>query len=159
MKEVKGDLIYLAKQGHFDVIIHGCNCFNTMGSGIALQIQREFPEAYRVDCKTLSGDTKKLGTYSYADVIIQYKHFDQLTSSNLTIVNAYSQFYPGHNELKQNYNAIRTVFTKIKQDYSGKRIGIPLLGAGLAGGDWKIIKSIIEEIMVDENITVVIYKK
>ena len=36
MNIVKGDLIKSAKEGQFDVIIHGCNCFNTMGAGIAL---------------------------------------------------------------------------------------------------------------------------
>ncbi len=32
---INGDLIDLAKNGNFDVIIHGCNCFRTMGVGIA----------------------------------------------------------------------------------------------------------------------------
>ena len=32
MKEVFGDLIELALVGKFDVIVHGCNCFSTMGN-------------------------------------------------------------------------------------------------------------------------------
>ena len=28
---VHGDLFKLAEQGEFDIIVHGCNCFNTMG--------------------------------------------------------------------------------------------------------------------------------
>ena len=35
---VDGDLIKLAKQGRFDVIVHGCNCFCQMGAGIAPQM-------------------------------------------------------------------------------------------------------------------------
>ena len=35
MKTITGDLIKLAQDGVFDVIIHGCNCQNTMGAGIA----------------------------------------------------------------------------------------------------------------------------
>jgi O-acetyl-ADP-ribose deacetylase (regulator of RNase III) len=31
MKVIKGDLIQLAKDGKFDLIVHGCNCFCTMG--------------------------------------------------------------------------------------------------------------------------------
>jgi O-acetyl-ADP-ribose deacetylase (regulator of RNase III) len=38
MKEIEGDLIDLAKRGHFDVVTHGCNCFCTMGAGIAPQM-------------------------------------------------------------------------------------------------------------------------
>jgi O-acetyl-ADP-ribose deacetylase (regulator of RNase III) len=42
-----GDLIRLAILGNFDVIVHGCNCFKTMGGGIAAQIKRVFPKAYQ----------------------------------------------------------------------------------------------------------------
>lgn len=31
MKEIEGDLLMLAKQGHFDVVVHGCNCFVIWG--------------------------------------------------------------------------------------------------------------------------------
>ncbi|PMU98153.1 phosphatase, partial [Pseudomonas sp. GP01-A4] len=30
---VRGDLLHLARQGDFDVIIHGCNCQCAMGKG------------------------------------------------------------------------------------------------------------------------------
>ncbi len=45
-------------------IIHQANCQNTMGSGIAREIRARYPEAYEVDCKTIAGDYKKLGTFS-----------------------------------------------------------------------------------------------
>ena len=35
MKVVKGNIFDLAEQGEFDVVVHGCNCFCTMGKGIA----------------------------------------------------------------------------------------------------------------------------
>lgn len=38
MKEIEGDLIQMALNGDFDIIAHGCNCFNTMRSGIAKTI-------------------------------------------------------------------------------------------------------------------------
>ena len=41
MKEVAGDLIQLAYDGKFDVIVHGCNCECMMGGGIAKQIVEE----------------------------------------------------------------------------------------------------------------------
>jgi len=66
MKIIKGDLIKLALEGKFDVIIHGCNCFCTMGAGIAKDIKSEFPEAYEADLKTEKGNKDKLGTYSNA---------------------------------------------------------------------------------------------
>jgi O-acetyl-ADP-ribose deacetylase (regulator of RNase III) len=51
MKVTEGDLIKKAKEGEFDLIVHGCNCFCTMGGGIAKGIKREFPEAYRTMVK------------------------------------------------------------------------------------------------------------
>ena len=33
LKHATGDLLALAEAGEFDVILHGCNCFNTMGGG------------------------------------------------------------------------------------------------------------------------------
>lgn len=41
-EEIEGDLIALAKQGLFDVIAHGCNCFCTMRAGIAPQMVKAF---------------------------------------------------------------------------------------------------------------------
>jgi O-acetyl-ADP-ribose deacetylase (regulator of RNase III) len=46
MKIIKGDLVKLALEGHFDVIVHGCNCQGVMNSGIARQIRINFPNAY-----------------------------------------------------------------------------------------------------------------
>ena len=43
MNTIKGDLIDLAIEGKFDLIVHGCNCFNTMGKGIAKSIRQNFP--------------------------------------------------------------------------------------------------------------------
>ena len=39
--------------------------------------------------------------------------------------------------------------------FSGRRIGYPKIGAGLAGGDWTLIASIIEEELAGEDHTLV----
>ena len=59
MKRKQGDLLQYAQEGVFDVIIHGCNCFCTMGAGIAKAIKARFPEAYQADCQTPKGDRAK----------------------------------------------------------------------------------------------------
>ena len=43
----------------------------------------------------------------------------------------------------------------INVDYKGKRIGYPLIGAGLAGGDWAVISEIIDQELVDVDHTLV----
>jgi O-acetyl-ADP-ribose deacetylase (regulator of RNase III) len=146
MKFVNGDLIELAKQGKFDVIIHGCNCFNTMGAGIAKNIKKIWPVSYMEDYKTIKGDKNKLGTYTMVNV------------GNLIIVNAYTQYkYGANQDYETNYKAIQSVFKKIKTDFTGKKIGFPKIGAGLAGGDWSIISNIIDNELNGEDYTCVLY--
>ncbi|WP_298774157.1 macro domain-containing protein [uncultured Shewanella sp.] len=148
MNIINGDLVKLSQQGHFDVIIHGCNCFCTMGAGIARQICQHFPQAYCADRQTKKGDVAKLGSYSSAKVITLQYH--------LVVVNAYTQFHWSGEGVKADYDAIAHVFTLIKQDFSGLRIGYPMIGAGLAGGDWNVIAPIIDEALFEENHTLVI---
>lgn len=147
MNIVQGDLIELALQGEFEVIVHGCNCFCAMGAGIAKAIKSEFPEAYAADLETQKGDKDKLGNFSIATV--------SRNGHEITIVNAYSQFDWRGNGNKADYEAIKSIFSLIKKKYSGKKIGYPLIGAGLAGGNWEIISQIIEKALINENHTLV----
>ncbi|MCG8471732.1 MAG: phosphatase [Desulfobacterales bacterium] len=147
MKSVKGDLIRLAIEGHFDVIIHGCNCFCTMGAGIARAIRETFPEAWEADLSTEKGSREKLGTFSHAWV--------EREGHRLAIINAYSQYHYGGGGVLADYKAIRSIFKKLKRDFSGRRFGYPLLGAGLAGGDWNVISQIIDEELEGEDHTLV----
>ena len=145
MQTEKGDLVRKAQAGEFDVLVHGCNCFCTMGAGIAKTIKQAFPAAYQADLATPAGDKAKLGTYSTAQVEVEVE------GKRLTIVNAYTQYQwrgPGPNV---DYEAIRQVFSRIKQAFAGQRIGYPAIGAGLAGGDWTRIAAIITEELAGEN--------
>ena len=147
MKVVSGDLIQLAKNGEFDLIVHGCNCFCTMGAGIAKGIKAAFPAAYKADRVTLRGDRAKLGMCSAAEV--------ERDVGPLIVVNAYTQFDYRGSGPKVDYDAVRSCFRWIKQQHSGKRIGLPKIGAGLAGGDWERIARIIEEELEGEDVTLV----
>lgn len=135
MYVVYGDLIDLAKKGEFDVIVHGANCFNTMGGGIAKQIREQFPEAYAADCKTVKGDRSKLGQYTTAVV------------GDLTIVNAYTQYRFNQMGLPKDlfeYEAFAYILDQLAAEYPDKRFGFPLIGTGLAGGDPVIIVEMLE---------------
>ncbi|MDM1246513.1 macro domain-containing protein [Acinetobacter sp. R933-2] len=147
MKQQFGDLLVLAEQGQFDVIVHGCNCFCTMGAGIAKAIKEKFPEAYQADLQTVSGDRGKLGTYSQAKI--------QREGVEFVIINAYTQFNWRGRGIKADYAAIEQVFKSIKSEFSGLRIAYPLIGAGLAGGDWAVISKIIDHELHGEAHTLV----
>lgn len=155
MKTIKGDLIKLATMGEFDIIIHGCNCFNVMGAGIAKQIAFTFPQALEADKKTNFGSMDKLGTFSRAT----FKVNDE--GAVLTVLNAYTQFgtwKKGENQPPVDYKAVEDCFYEIQKQfgYQHLRFGIPKIGAGLAGGDWARIEKIIERYMSEEDLTLVV---
>ena len=147
MKVVKGDLIKLALQKGFDVIIHGCNCQCAMGAGIAKAIKETFPEAYEADLKTVKGSKDKLGTISCA-VVNRKEH-------EIIVVNGYTQYHWAGSGVLADYDAIRMVMRHVKENFSGKKIGYPKIGAGLAGGDWDIISKIIDQELDGEDHTLV----
>lgn len=147
MRVVRGDLIALVQQGVFDVIVHGCNCYCSMEAGIARGIKEAFPEAYASDCSTRRGDAGKLGTISVARI--------RRGDIEFVVVNGYTQFeYTGPGVLVD-YDAVRGVMRQVKEVYSGRRIGYPKIGAGLARGDWRIIEGIVNEELEGENHTLV----
>lgn len=147
MKVVKGDLLSLALDGNFDVIIHGANCQCTMGAGIAKAIRASFPEAYQADLATSKGDRAKLGTISHATV--------ERDGHTITVVNAYTQLHYRGRGCKVDYDAIRTAVRAVRQSFGGKRIGYPRIGAGLGGGDWTTISAILDEELDGEDHTLV----
>ena len=143
MRERDGDLIKLAKEGHFDVITHGCNCFCQMGAGIAPQMAKAFGcDNYPLEAAKHRGNKNKLGEIDYEWLIMNQNH-------ELAVVNSYTQYHYGRNHKDGvsapiDYEALTLCMRKINHVFKGKTIGLPKIGAGLAGGDWNRIKEIIE---------------
>jgi O-acetyl-ADP-ribose deacetylase (regulator of RNase III) len=154
MKTISGDLISLAVHGNFDVIVHGCNCYNNMGAGIALSVKHNFPEAYHADQNTRRGDLSKLGNISYAEHTLRFDG-----KSKLIIVNGYTQFAYGGGVRRADYKAIHSVFANVKKQFHGARIAYPRIGAGLARGNWDLISKIINIELEGEDHTFVEYEQ
>ena len=148
MKVVKGDLIEMFKNEEFELIIHGCNCFNTMGAGFAGQIANSFPEAYNADKETVRGDINKLSDWTVS--VVKFKKFG-------VIINLYTQFEPGRN---LNLAALELGMYKLSKKIDlTTPIAIPKIGCGIAGGDWNVVQPIIEKYFNNHNLTVVEFDK
>ena len=189
-KEINGDLIELAKQGTFDVIAHGCNCFCTMGAGIAPQMARAFgadrfplelTEHMVIDqddqeiyySTGYRGDINKLGQIDYQKVAVNLHTGRVLVGYSvpkpefiieLTVVNAYTQYHYGRNHKDGvhtpiDYEALTLCMRKMNKIFKDQHIGLPKIGAGLAGGDWNRIKKIIQDEFTDCDVTVVVFDK
>lgn len=135
----------------YGVLIHGCNCFHTMGKGIALEIKKRYPEAYEADAATNYGDYDKLGTFSKATIVRGDKTF--------TIYNLYSQFKFGNKEVMINYAAIERGLAAIAKDIvdsglDAEGIIMPFIGGNNGGGDPIFIKQIIQGALGDLEVDV-----
>lgn len=152
-QEIEGDLIKLAKQGEFDVIAHGANCFCIMGAGIAVQMDKAFgcndPALFGFEAKQYQGNINKLGT-------IEPVPFSVDKGKHLEVINAYTQFNLGSNLDEE---ALTLCLRKINYAFKGKHIGLPQIGCGIAGGVWYNVKQLIRQELTDCKVTVVIYKK
>ncbi|MEZ9316502.1 phosphatase [Vibrio lentus] len=151
METIQGDIFELIKSKKYDVLVHGCNCFCNMGAGFALYLNKRYPEVLKADQDTASGQVSKLGTYSKCKIMIN--------NHEMIVINAYTQFHWRGNEVLADYDAIRKVFSSIKQEFHGRNIIYPKIGAGLAKGDWLTIENIIKKELSGEHHTCVEYKK
>lgn len=144
-----GDLIALAKEGRFDVIAHGCNCFCTMGAGVARSIAQAFPAAAEADAATVRGDRSKLGTTTTATVRLE-------SGQPLDVVNCYTQYQYGRNRMHLDYVALEACLRYLAKRYNGQRIGLPRIGTGLAGGNWDFVEKILfNELVPFAHVTIV----
>ena len=79
-------------------------------------------------------------------------------NESLFIINAYSQYNYGTDTVKIDYDALTLCLKKINHNFRGKTIGLPLIGCGLAGGDWNIVKKIIEKELNAVDVIIVHYE-
>lgn len=124
------------------------------GAGIAKQIKRVYPEAYKVDRGYIYpiGSKKRLGGFSCTDL-----------DNDVVVFNMYSQFHYGRGK-QTDYgafeDALRVILITLNHSSKGfLKIGMPYgIGCGLAGGDWKIVEGIISKLSEEQNIDIYLYK-
>lgn len=152
-KEIEGNLINLAKEGKFDIIAHGCNCFCRMKRGIAPQMAAAFGcDEFPLEAKEQEGHINKLGQ-------IDYKIFKLNEKRSICIVNCYTQYNWSTETKPFDYDAFTLCMRKMNHIFKGDHIGLPQIGSHLAGGNWEIIKEIIKQELKDCKVTIVIYNE
>ena len=136
LHEEVGDIVL----GNYPIICQQVNCKGVMGSGLAKQIRTKYPEAYN----------------SYTYFIKQCKEFDEplLGSVNKVILhdgrilfNMFAQDGYGRDKRYTDYTAFEHCLEENRLLVpENKTIAIPyLIGCGLGGGDWYIIKGMLED--------------
>lgn len=152
IKEINGNLLDFPS--NINIIVHQANCQNTFGAGIALQIAKRYPEAYKADSDYYNHASQgtvhnyeiydnMLGTISHACVHKELERY---------IVNLYGQNYPSSKSRATNYEAFAKGLEQLKTFTDGYPrkidpiIGFPKgIGCGLGGGSWRVIQAMIED--------------
>jgi O-acetyl-ADP-ribose deacetylase (regulator of RNase III) len=150
-------------------IAHSCNCQNVMGAGIAKQIKDRYPQAFKADHERWSNEYNdggnwrcQIGDYSKAVIETQWTHLPHATIYNLYTQSGYST-----SKREVNYEYFWKAMKAMQEDLlfnqhelnARQVVGVPYgISCGLAGGNWKIIKAIIEDIFLDSMIECYIVK-
>lgn len=145
---IRGDLL----QGRSLAIAHGCNNRGVMRSGVAKAIRETYPSAFRAYSKA-----HNLGDCSVISAATNTNSLQRILVFNCVTQNGYG--YDGKRYV--DYEALKNSLVKAASQVSSMEIweiGIPKIGAGLGGGDWKIISRIIDEIAKLFQIKFLVYE-
>lgn len=162
--------------GTLKAYAHGTNCQGRMGSGIAWTIKHMFPEVYNTYMRQFQYEGLQLGNTSMVSPA-GHEHF---MFFNCNTQDKYRGFKNDDGTVEPDgkvyadYDAIKSCFEKINEVVMAQydttpifggvskkidkiEVHFPLIGAGLANGDWAIIEAIIDEAL-DDRITKVLWK-
>lgn len=138
MQTIKGDIFKLMQPG--DAMMHGCNAQGVMGSGIARTVRELFPGAYNAYRRHY-----ELNSGLQLGEVIPYTHNADLKM----VLNCITQeFYGADGRRYVSYDAISKACKNIREGFGimvqpPEKLYCPLIGAVLAGGDWRVIKEIL----------------
>jgi len=157
---VKGDATQPAGDGP-KFIIHVCNDLGRWGAGFVMALSRRWPEP-------------QIAYYAYAEEAgcwpLGHTTKPVLVEENLWVINMIAQRGIGKRfeaappiRYKAVRNCLKDVATNArnpayKGDSESVSIHCPKFGAGLAGGDWRVIEQLIQEELVDKGLSVTVYE-
>nr|WP_292486547.1 macro domain-containing protein [Methanohalobium sp.] len=120
------------------MIIHGCNARGVMNAGVAKAIRERWPETYYV----------YQHVYKYRGLRLGEVLWSHSYNGEKLIGNCISQDDYGRTGVHVDYDAIRNCMKEVKIECERRSINefaMPMMGAGLGGGDWNIIEDIVYE--------------
>ncbi len=134
-----------------------------MGAGIAKQIKDRYPKAFEADHEHWSNEYNDGGNWR-----VQLGGYSKAVIDNQkTVYNLYTQSGYSTRERQVNYEYFWKALKAMEEDLlsvqddagESQVVGLPYgISCGLAGGNWKIIKAIIEDIFLDSAIQCYIVK-
>jgi len=123
--------VALAREAH---IAHGCNAQGVMGSGVAKEIRRLYPDAYTAYRMAYLRTGLELGSVVVATPIDGKIIYNCITQ----------QYYGNDDKVYASYEAIAKCFAFMNGWVAGRAaLAIPRIGCGLGGLEWDKVEAII----------------
>lgn len=150
-----GCLMEALDSGEVDAAAQQANASNRMGRGIAPLLAKRWPQIREVDQIFSRGRTReeKMGRYSRA-----------ILSGGEYFYNLYGQLhwslFPVEEGRNTNYMYLCNSLQRMEIDLRNKescKVGFPLIGCGLAGGDWCVVSKLIHDIFIVRGYDVTVY--
>lgn len=138
-----------------DVIAHGVNCSGGFGSGVAGTIAERLPAVKDAYLQKFNEVGWELGEVQFVPI--------GTSTGSAAIANCATQYnYGSAGKRYCSYGHIKECMIRLRDFMSTSSkenliLAMPRIGAGLGGGDWKIIEDIILEVFSDSNIEVQVW--
>lgn len=139
----------------YSVICHCCNALGAWGRGFVVPLGEKYPKAKEkyLDFIKTTNQNERLGRVSFAKV-----------TPKIIVANIIGQFYiysNKYNPTPLDYDALEKGFNTIIENFNKHdmplTIHMPLIGCGLAKGNWDIVKKIIKKTFINKEIEVYVY--
>ena len=133
-----------------DIICHQCNCQGVMGSGVAAEVKRRYPEVFKAYRKD----------YEEGKLVLGYVNFAQASTgqilANLCGQEKYGydgKQYTHYDKLQECFN---NVVTYAKANFVKKPvIAFPyLMSCHRGGGDWNVVSKMIEDTFAEFEVEI-----
>lgn len=118
------------------IIAHGCNAQGVMGGGVARIVRDRYPEAYEDYRRIADSEGLQLGRV-YVTMCKEKLIANMITQDRF---GADGKRYVSYDAVAKACESLDELAAKLKID----RVALPQIGAGLGGGDWKVIEAIIQ---------------
>lgn len=150
IKEIAGDATEPNGSG-IKFIIHCCNNKKVRwGAGFVLSLKNKWPESEHIHLRNNRG----LGSVSF-----------YYTQGGIIIANIIGQDnfgtqkkqYVDYNSLEIGMRRVLKLALTFRKKKLTVSIHCPKIGCGLAGGDWSVVKDIINRVFIKNNIDVIYY--
>lgn len=138
------------------ILVHGCNCLGAMGGGIAAGIRAKWPsvyEAYKHHQKVVGlrlGDVNFVAGNAYRNtpLALHIHAFSDELPPNVIVANAMTQqvFGGDPDVVYVSYPSISAAFARVGLVAEEGKLDVhfPLIGCGLAHGQWSEVSARIE---------------